>query len=52
MLTLYSKFMVAFGTSTLLVSDSVPDKTIQTLADVIVPFLLGTITILYGITEK
>lgn len=44
-LTLYSKFKVALGTIILLVSDSIPERTIQTLAEVVVPLLLGTITI-------
>lgn len=51
-LTLCSKFKLPFGTAILLVSDSVPESTIHTLAEVVVPFLLGTITILYGITAK
>lgn len=43
--TLNSKFNVDFGTGHRLVSESVPERTIHTFADVVVPFLLGTITI-------
>lgn len=48
--TLYSKLSVALGKRIFFVSDNVPESTIQTFADVVVPLLLGTITILYIIT--
>lgn len=42
--TLYSKFKAAFGTGSRFVSDSVPEITIHTFAEEVIPFRLGTIT--------